>query len=147
MGTDPDKVKFDLELTRRNFDHDEALVREIGGIFIEDVPQLVERLTCLRHRLLSSTADEQSDQQGAIALREAKRIAHSIKGLAATFGAEPLVSLAREIEEELACVSEERIAAKVQRLTEVALETVQHLAIKLRLPQDDHNASSDSRHR
>lgn len=143
MGTDPDEVKFDLELTRRNFDHDEALVREIGGIFIEDVPPLVERLTCLRDRLLSSMADEQSDQHGVNALREAKRLAHSIKGLAATFGAEPLVFLAREIEEELACVSEERMAAKVQRLSKVAIETVEQLAVKLRLPQDDHNASSD----
>lgn len=137
MGTDPDEVKFDLELTRRNFDHDEALVREIGGIFIEDVPQLIEQLTCLRDRLLSSTANERGDEQGAIALREAKRLAHSIKGLAATFGAEPLVSLAREIEEELACVSVERIAAKVQRLSEVAMETVEHLALRLRLPADD----------
>lgn len=137
MGTDPDEVKFDLELTRRNFDHDEALVRDIGAIFIEDVPQLVDQLTCLRDRFLSSTVDEQSNQQGASALREAKRLAHSIKGLAATFGAEPLVSLAREIEEELACMSEERIAAKVQRLSEVAMETVEHLALKLRLPADD----------
>jgi chemotaxis protein histidine kinase CheA len=137
MGTDPDEVKFDLELTRRNFDHDEALVREIGVIFIEDVPQLVDQLTCLRDQLLSSQADEQNVQQGAIALREAKRLAHSIKGLAATFGAEPLVSLAREIEEELACMSEEHIAAKVQRLAEVALDTVDHLALKLRLPTDD----------
>jgi len=147
MGTEPDEVKFDLELTRRNFDHDEALMREIGGIFIEDVPQLVEQLNCLRDRLLNSQADEQSVQQRTLALREAKRLVHSIKGLAATFGAEPLVSLAQQIEEGLVGMPEERMVAKIHRLTDVALETVDQLAIELRLTQDDRNASPDPRPR
>jgi HPt (histidine-containing phosphotransfer) domain-containing protein len=147
MGTNPDEVTFDLELTRRNFDHDEGLVREIGGIFIEDVPQLVEQLSRLRDQLLSANTDEQGVAQGAIALREAKRLAHSIKGLAATFGAEPLVSLAQEIEEELACIPLEHSAAKIQRLAEIAVVTVGHLAVQLQLVKQDDKAASDPRRR
>jgi HPt (histidine-containing phosphotransfer) domain-containing protein len=141
MKTDPDEVKFDLDLTRRNFDHDEALLREIGGIFIEDVPVLVEQLIELRLDLVNQSERGDFVVPHAMALGEAKRVAHSIKGLAATFGAQPLVKLAQEIEDSPQCSLDCSNADKVQRLSDVARRTVKELAAQLSLKSVQRSSS------
>lgn len=133
MRIDPDEVRFDLELTRRNFDHDEALLREIGRIFTEDVPVLVDRLIELRSDLIENVTRGDSVAPPSATVNEAKRVAHSIKGLAATFGAQPLVTLAQEMEESPEYSFDAASDAKVQRLSDVAQRTVKELAAKLKL--------------
>lgn len=86
------EITFALSQTRANLANDETLVRDMAEIFIADVPELCERLDTLRHR---ASDNPQAVEQWAA---DARHLAHSIKGLANTFGAQPLVDLAAEIE-------------------------------------------------
>jgi HPt (histidine-containing phosphotransfer) domain-containing protein len=74
-------VRFD-ELVRR-LDGDEALAREMAGIFLEDVDRLVAAV-----RVAARERD-------AAQLRAA---AHALKGAAANFGGAGVVGCARELE-------------------------------------------------
>ncbi len=67
-------VTLDLAQARQNFGCDENLLQEIAGVFIEDVPGIAAELEVayLRNDLATVV-----------------RMAHSLKGLCATFGAEP----------------------------------------------------------
>lgn len=88
MASDGDDRRFDpvtLDLTqaRQNFGCDENLLHEIASVFIEDVPGIAAELqvACLRNDLPTVV-----------------RMAHSLKGLCATFGAEPARSYAQRLE-------------------------------------------------
>jgi len=85
---DGSEITFTLTQTRCNLDNDELLVRDMAAIFIADIPELCERLANLNGRA--------GPPHGSV--DQVKHIAHSIKGLARTFGAEPLASLAERIE-------------------------------------------------
>ncbi len=80
---DPATITLDLYQARQNFGCDEALLQEIASVFIEDVPQIVAELeqACLRNDITTVC-----------------RLAHSLKGLCATFGAEPARTYAQHIE-------------------------------------------------
>jgi HPt (histidine-containing phosphotransfer) domain-containing protein len=86
---DGSEITFTLTQTRCNLDHDEVLVRDMAAIFITDIPELCERLAKL-NGITDSPPQDSADQ--------VKHIAHSIKGLARTFGAEPLASMAERVE-------------------------------------------------
>jgi HPt (histidine-containing phosphotransfer) domain-containing protein len=114
-------IVFDLDSTRRNFDGDENLIRDIGQIFVEDVPVLVQQLVQVRSRLKDNTPQETA------VLQEAQRLAHSLKGLAGTFGAEPLGSLLAEIEREPRLLSDPDSENRLEVLNYVAMHTVDEL--------------------
>ena len=78
-----DPVTLDLSQTRQNFGCDENLLHEIAHVFIEDVPQIAAELeaACLRNDYTTVA-----------------RLAHSLKGLCATFGAEPSRTYAQRLE-------------------------------------------------
>jgi HPt (histidine-containing phosphotransfer) domain-containing protein len=125
MATDESAITIDLDAARRNFDGDETLIRDIGQIFVEDVPSLVTRLEQLRTQL------DQDALQEAKLLEEAKRVAHSCKGLAGTFGAQPLGSMLAEIEREPRVLTAADGEARLRTLKRVARETVGELAKSL----------------
>ncbi|MFO1064713.1 MAG: Hpt domain-containing protein [Pirellulales bacterium] len=74
---------LDLDEALRNLGGDEDLLCEIAKVFVDDVPALARDL---------EIAFDQSDY------RSARLIAHSLKGLCATFGAEPARSRAQTLE-------------------------------------------------
>jgi HPt (histidine-containing phosphotransfer) domain-containing protein len=86
------EITFSLAQTRCNLDNDEVLVRDLAEIFICDVPQMCGRLASLHHSLCGNP--QMSEQ----IVSEVRHLAHSIKGLARTFGAEPLSALTERIE-------------------------------------------------
>jgi HPt (histidine-containing phosphotransfer) domain-containing protein len=89
---DDSEITFALSQTRCNLANDEVLVRDMAEIFISDVPEMCGRLEALRHKVCGNR--QMSDQ----VLGDVRHLAHSIKGLAKTFGAEPLASLTEQIE-------------------------------------------------
>jgi HPt (histidine-containing phosphotransfer) domain-containing protein len=125
MENDDSAIIFDLDAARRNFDGDETLIRDIGQIFVEDVPLLVDRLEQLRTQL-----DRDALQEVEL-LEEAKRVAHSLKGLAGTFGAQPLGSMLAEIEREPRLLTAADGETRLRDLERVARETVDELAKSL----------------
>lgn len=121
MASHEQTIRLDLDSTRRNFDGDANLIRDIGFIFIEDVPLLLQRLAALRTQLLAGESSESA------ALEESRRLAHSLKGLAGTFGAEPLGEMLAEIEQQpqrLVAADGER---RLQELERVAQQTIAEL--------------------
>ena len=112
-------VTLDLALARENFGSDEALLCEIANVFIEDVPQLVAELVQACQNADASTVC---------------RMAHSLKGLCATFGAEPARTYAQRIEHDCCdgratAVTSERI----NRLAQTLQRTIATLRSELRL--------------
>jgi HPt (histidine-containing phosphotransfer) domain-containing protein len=108
---------LDLVQARENFGADESLLCEIATVFIEDVPLLVAEL-------------EQASQRGDTAT--VCRMAHSLKGLCATFGAEPARTYAQSIEHDCSCantVTRERIRTLILSLE----HTIATLRSELRL--------------
>jgi chemotaxis protein histidine kinase CheA len=86
-------ISFRLADARNNLDHDEELMRGMAAIFIDDVPAMCVRLAAMCQAIKDGrmTGDEHA--------AELRHVAHSLKGLAATFGAEPLRELAGGLEE------------------------------------------------
>lgn len=122
MADQEQAIRLDLDSTRRNFDGDADLIRDIGNIFIEDVPLLIQRLATLRAQMLAGPASESA------VLEEARRLAHSLKGLAGTFGAEPLGTMLAEVEQHpqrLAALDGEQ---RLQELERIAQQTITELA-------------------
>lgn len=78
-----DVITLDLVQARENFGSDEALLHEIANVFIEDVP------------LIAAELEEACTRKDAATVC---RLAHSLKGLCATFGAEPARTYAQRIE-------------------------------------------------
>jgi len=112
-------VTLDLALARENFGSDEILLCEIATVFIEDVPLLIEEM-------------QQACARGDTAT--VCRMAHSLKGLCATFGAEPARTYAQRIEHDCcdgssACVTSDRVHVLVQSLH----QTIDALRSELRL--------------
>jgi|GEM_PF-1813589 len=118
------EIILDLDSARRNFDGDADLVRDIGQIFVEDVPVLVQQLNGLRVDAIQ--VRETIATQGP--LTEARRVAHSIKGLANTFGAEPLGSLLATIEHDPTLLVAADGEQRLMELERVALQTIDELA-------------------
>ena len=96
---------------------------------------LVDQLLDLRFDIASSGDRGCEGGAAAAVAREAKRVAHSIKGLAATFGAQPLVAIAQEIEDEPVTFLEVGSQERMQRFSNVAERTVRELAARLSLKQ------------
>jgi HPt (histidine-containing phosphotransfer) domain-containing protein len=92
MKMDDLEITFALAQTRCNLDNDEELVRDMAEIFISDVPEMCRRLTTFYDQACDSP---QVTEQ---ILADVRHLAHSIKGLARTFGAEPLSTLTERIE-------------------------------------------------
>ncbi len=76
-------MTLDLTQARLNFGSDENLLHEIANVFVEDVPGIADELKAAWLR---------NDFQTVA------RLAHSLKGLCATFGAEPSRTYAQRIE-------------------------------------------------
>ncbi len=74
---------FDLEGVMRRLGGDEELFREIVQFFFEDSPGLLERLRCGGR-----------DHEPSVV----ERAAHSLKGMAANFGAQRAVEAALHVE-------------------------------------------------
>lgn len=112
-------VTLDLVLARQNFGCDEELLCEIATVFIEDVPLLITELEDACQRGDSMTV---------------RRMAHSLKGLCATFGAEPARTHAQRIENDCAaCDSAPVNQEQVRRLVLLLERTMATLRSELRL--------------
>jgi len=83
-GSCPDRTVFDLEALRNRLGDDEEAVREIVDLFLVETPDLVSRLRS------AAVAEE----WGVVA-----RLAHTLKGASANFGAVALAALAGEMEQ------------------------------------------------
>ena len=99
-------VKLDLDITRANLNDDSELIRIIATVVIEDLPSLVSELqaACVSH-----------DRE------RVRLVAHSIKGLGATFHAEPLMQFAETLERgylELAQDEMEALAGQIESVQE-----------------------------
>lgn len=123
MPDDGDEKKFqpvtlNLSETRKNIGCDEELLREIANVFIEDVPQIILDLqaACLRN-----------DYQ-TVAL-----LAHSLKGLCATFGAEPARTIAQRLELDAANCRAAVTMEKIYKLVDSLQQTIAALQHELRL--------------
>lgn len=127
---DDSEITFALSQTRCNLANDEVLVRDMAEIFISDVPEMCERLEALHH---DGCGNPQMSQQ---ILADVRHLAHSIKGLASTFGAEPLASLTERIEKSPQdwLASDARWASLVKR---VGHESASRLAIELGISHAD----------
>lgn len=119
-------VTLDMETARDNFGGDESLIRDIGEIFLEDIPALLQQLDRIRPRL-TTPADT-----GSPAFTEAKHVAHSIKGLAGTFGAEPLRTLIANIESDPSRLAGPAGSEHIRELLAVAEQTIAALQEELR---------------
>jgi len=112
-------VTLDLMLARQNFGCDEELLCEIATVFIEDVPMLIAEL-------------EQASQRGDS--MTVCRMAHSLKGLCATFGAEPARTYAQRIEHECAsCNGAPVNREQIETLVHLLEQTMATLRSELRL--------------
>lgn len=106
-------TKLDLDRARENLCHDEVLLCEIAKVFVDDVPQLCRDLT---------RASGRNDQR-AICL-----LAHSLKSLCATFGAEPARTLAEKLEQGVLEVGSSKVMPEqIHHLVSVLEETICHL--------------------
>ncbi|MCC6510304.1 MAG: Hpt domain-containing protein [Pirellulaceae bacterium] len=111
-------ITLDLGQARQNFGCDESLLQEIATVFIEDVPQIATELqeACSRNDVPTVC-----------------RLAHSLKGLCATFGAEPARTYAQHIEHEAASSSRAVVShERVQILVHSLEQTIQTLRSELR---------------
>lgn len=114
----PDSITLDLVQARENFGCDEALLHEIANVFIEDVPMIVAELeeACARKDIAT-----------------VRRLAHSLKGLCATFGAEPARTYAQGIECNAATQRESAVTCEQVRVLVRLLErTIATLRSELR---------------
>lgn len=109
--TTQDVISLDLKQARHNFGSDEALLCEIAIVFIEDVPLLVEQL---------EQAFQHGDEQTVC------RMVHSLKGLCATFGAEPTRSIAQRIEHD--CTHDAFESVTLERITQLVVKLEQTVA-------------------
>ena len=113
-----DAITLDLGQARENFGRDEALLHEIATVFIEDVPMIVAELeeACARQDIAT-----------------VQRLAHSLKGLCATFGAEPARTYAQGIECNAATQRESAVTCEQVRVLVRLLErTIATLRSELR---------------
>ena len=83
IAEDPPARLINLNSARARMDDNEDLVRDLAAFFLEDAPQLAREIE-------QAVAEEQSET--------VQRAAHSLKGLAANFDAEPLIMLAMSLE-------------------------------------------------
>ncbi len=79
----PVRKPINTEIALQRMNGNTALLTAMARLFLEDAPQLVERL---------------DDGLRTNALEQVVLSAHSLRGLAATFEATPVVTLALEIE-------------------------------------------------
>jgi len=111
-------ITLDLGQARENFGCDEALLQEIANVFIEDVPMIVAEL------------EEACARQDTATIC---RLAHSLKGLCATFGAEPARTYAQGIECKAASQRESSVTCEQVRVLVGLLErTIDTLRSELR---------------
>ncbi len=81
-GTSPGSVAA-REALRAHFGGDELLLHAVGGVFLSDVPRLLDRVRCALH---------------ANDPLQLERTAHTLKGAVGNFGGSPAFSLSAEME-------------------------------------------------
>lgn len=111
-------VTLDLMQARHNFGSDENLLHEIATVFIEDVPGIAGELeaACLRGDFIVVA-----------------RLAHSLKSLCATFGAEPARSYAQRLELDASNCRSAVTMEKIHVLVESLNCTISQLQNELRI--------------
>lgn len=111
-------VTLDLRQARHNFGSDENLLHEIALVFIEDVPGIAAEIeaACLRNDFA-----------------DVARLAHSLKGLCATFGAEPARTFAQRLELDAANCRPAVTMEKIQVLVDSLNRTIATLQNELRI--------------
>lgn len=102
-------VKLNLAVTRSNLNNDTELILAIAYIFIEDLPKMV---------LALRTAFDSKDSHSVI------HQAHTIKGLASNFQAEPLTQLAQKLEVEYARLTDPERDLLISELSLISKQTL-----------------------
>ena len=104
--------------------NNEALLIELGAMYREDAPEL---LRDLRNAIEGGDA------------RSAHHVLHSLRGLASTFFAEPVVELTREMEKLADASQLEEVEQRVPKLTHVVQQVADEL--DLLVPRTNHRTS------
>ncbi len=110
-------VKLNMAVTRANLNNDAELIAAIAMVVIEDLPALVSELR---------EAARENDA------KQLRLMAHTIKGLASNFHAEPLVTLSQRLEREGDRLAPEKVQELIQEIDEVSHATI--AALERRTP-------------
>ena len=103
------EIKFDIEATRRNLNNDTDLIRAVAEIIVQDLPKVVAEL-----KVGVNTQDK----------RKLRQAAHTIKGMASNFMAQPLMELACQLESGRFETSSQDELAAVLGLETIANQTL-----------------------
>jgi HPt (histidine-containing phosphotransfer) domain-containing protein len=112
------KIEFDFAATMNNLNNDQEMMNAIAEIVIADLPPLVSNL-----REAAVVGDR----------KKVRHAAHTIKGLAGNFRAQPLVSLAAKLEAEFESLSENELIALVDEADSTTVATIQSLGKELNI--------------
>jgi PAS domain S-box-containing protein len=109
----PERKGFDLELALQSVEDDQALLRDVIGVFLDECPMLLQDL------------DKAIDRADAAALRLA---AHTVKGATRIFGNRALTEIAKVLEERGA----RQQLDDAPELTRKLRGELEHLTVQLR---------------
>jgi HPt (histidine-containing phosphotransfer) domain-containing protein len=102
-------VKLNLGVARENLNHDSELIAEIARVVIEDLPQLVAELC---------RSFEENNETNV------RLMAHTIKGLASNFQAEPLMHLTEKLELNLKWLTEREAGHLISGIAQASEDTI-----------------------
>ena len=117
QDTNP-SVRLNLAITRLNLNDDSELVLAIANIFVEDLPARV---------LALKSAFDRKDSQRVI------HQAHTIKGLASNFQAEPLTELTQILESEYLSLTDPEREMLIAEIAIASEHTITALKVELEL--------------
>jgi HPt (histidine-containing phosphotransfer) domain-containing protein len=106
-------VKLNLGIARENLNNDSELIAAIAKVLIEDLPQLVAELR---------GSFEKNDG------KHVKLIAHTIKGLASNFQAEPLMQLSEKLELEHSLLTDHEAELLISEIAQASEATINALS-------------------
>ncbi len=106
-----------------NLNNDREMMNAIAEIVIADLPPLVSDL-----RQASKVGDKKKMRQAA----------HTIKGLAGNFRAQPLVDLAGKLETDIETLPENNILSLVDEVDFITNATIQSLGEELKIESSAH---------
>ncbi len=102
-------VKLNLGIARENLNNDSDLIAAIAKVLIEDLPQLVSELRSFF---------EKNDGKNV------QLMAHTIKGLASNFQAEPLMQLSEKLELKHKSLSDREAGLLISEIAQASEATI-----------------------
>ncbi len=109
-------VKLNLAVTRVNLNNDSELILAIANIFVEDLPGKV---------LALQSAFDRNDNQSVV------HLAHTIRGLASNFLAEPLTLLTQKLESEYMGLSDPEREMLISEIVMTSERTISAMKVEM----------------